>query len=314
MKRVGIIGSGNVGANTAFFIAENKTAHVTLVDIRSGLSTGKALDMMEAGPVRGYDTLMKGSDDIAAIADHDVIVLAAGRVRKPGETRLDLYKDNRKTVKEICEKIKVLAPNAIVINTVEPVDSLTLFAQEALGFPRFRVLGVGGVLDGTRLRYKISRDMGISPREISGLVIGPHRENMLVLKDTIRISGVPAVLLMGEERIAAIIKEVVGAGDTILQMAQRSTAYYAPSAATAKLINAIVCDTKAIMSVIVKLEGEYGVSDLCVSVPAYMGSQGVEKILDASFLSEEDLKAFQSACAELKTAIAAALEQLSATA
>ena len=302
MKRVGIIGSGNVGANTAFFIAENRTAHVTLVDIRQGLSTGKALDMMEAGPIRGYGSRLTGADDITAISGHDVVVLAAGRVRKPGENRIDLYLDNSKIVTQLCARIRELAPYAVVINVVEPVDSLTLLAQETLGFHRFKVLGVGGNLDGTRLRYLVSQAVGVSPREVSGLVIGPHRHSMLALKDTIRVSGVPAVFFLGEERLNALIEEMRGAGDTILEMAQHSTSYWAPSAATARLVHAVVVDTRTVMSVSVRLEGEYGVTGLCVSVPAVIGIDGVQRIVDAG-LSDSEQTAFLAATAELRAVV-----------
>ncbi|MBN1671014.1 MAG: malate dehydrogenase [Kiritimatiellae bacterium] len=303
MKRVGILGSGNVGANTAFFIAENRTAHVTLVDIRPGLATGKALDMMESGPIRGYGSRVTGADDISAVRGHDVVVLAAGRVRKPGEKRIDLYLENATVVTELCERIRELAPYAVVINVVEPVDSLTLHAQETLGFHRFKVLGVGGNLDGTRLRYLVSKAVGVSAREVSGLVIGPHRGNMLVLKDTIRVSGVPATFLLGEERVDALIEEVRRAGDTILEMAQHSTSYWAPSAATARLVHAVVVDTRSVMSVSVRLEGEYGVGGLCVSVPAVIGGDGVHRIVDAG-LSDAEQTAFLAACAELRAAVA----------
>ena len=309
MKRVAIIGSGNVGANTAFFIAENRSAHVTLVDTQSGLSTGKALDMMEAGPIRGYASRLTGTDDINAIRGHDVVVLAAGRVRKPGENRIDLYLDNAKIAAKLCAQIRELAPHAVVINVVEPVDSLTMLIQESLGFNRFKVLGVGGLLDGTRLRYAVSQAVGVAPREVTGLVIGPHRHSMLALKDTIRVSGVPAVSLLGEERLDAIIAEMREAGDTILDMAQHHTAYWAPSAATARLVHSVVLDTRAVLSVSLRLEGEYGVSGLALSVPALIGSDGALKILDVGLTSPEQT-AFLSAVGELRAAVDLAKSRL----
>lgn len=302
MKRVGIIGSGNVGANIAFFIAENRTAHVTLVDIQPGLSTGKALDMMEAGPIRGYDSQLAGADDLSAISHCDVVVLAAGRVRKPGESRIDLYLDNSKIVVPLCSRIRELAPHAVVINVVEPVDSLTQLATEQLGFHRFKVLGVGGSLDGTRLRYLVSQALGVSSREVSAMVIGPHGKNMVVLKDTIRVSGIPAAFFLGEERLAAIVEEMRGAGDLILQLAQRSTSYWAPSAATARLVDAVITGTRAVMSVSVRLEGEYGVTGLCVSVPAVVSTDGVKRIIDAG-MTDSEQTAFLAATAELRAAV-----------
>jgi malate dehydrogenase len=163
MKQVSIVGGGNVGTNTAFFIAENGTAPVTLVDIKEGVTTGKALDLMEAGPLRGYETRIRGADSIKAIEDSHIVVIAAGRVRQPGEHRTDLYQDNAKTIRAICQDIKRLAPHAVVVNLVEPIDLLTRLAQLTTGFDRQRVLGVGGLLTSTRLRHLISRELGVSP-------------------------------------------------------------------------------------------------------------------------------------------------------
>lgn len=278
MKKVSIIGSGNVGANSAFFIAENRTASVTLVDIKEGLSIGKALDMLEAGPIRGYDTDIHGENTIEGIRGSDIVILAAGRVRAPDQSRDDLYRDNSQLILHICNDIKKLAPDAVVINVVEPVDMITLLAQKCLEFDRMRVIGVGGLLSSTRLRYLISSALGVSPREVTGMVIGPHRPTMVILRDTIRVSGIPVEKLLPPEKIEAIIEEVRNAGDTILQMAQRSTAYYAPSAAVAALVEAIVRDTKAILPVSIRLQGEYGLAGIAMSIPAQIGEKGIAKV------------------------------------
>ncbi len=302
MKRVSIIGSGNVGTNTAFFIAEDGSASVCLIDLKEGISKGKALDLMEAGPIRGYDTVITGSDELKAIASSDVVVIAAGRVRRPGERRLDLFRENSQTVKEICSGIKEFAPGAVVVNVVEPVDSITLLAQETLGFDRRRVLGVGGLLSSTRMRYLVSKALGISPREVSALVVGPHRRSMVVYRDSVRVAGIPAATLLGEALLEAIIEDVRCAGDTILELAQKSTSFYAPSAAVATLVRAIVHDTRAILPVSLRLDGEYGLRDICVSVPAQVGEGGVRRILQVD-MGEEDGKAFKAAADDLKQAI-----------
>ncbi len=301
MKHVSIVGGGNVGTNTAFFVAENRAASVTLVDVREGITTGKALDLMEAAPIRGYDTRIQGSDRIESIEGSDVVVIAAGRVRRPGEDRTDLYRDNSKTVGAICEQIRTLAPAALVVNVVEPIDLLTLLAQETLGFDRFRVMGVGGLLSSTRIRYLVSHAFGVSPREVTALVIGPHRSSMVFLRDTIRISGVPAAQLMDGAKLDRLIEEARTAGDTILTLAQRSTAYYAPSAATAALIQALVRDTHAVLPVSVRCQGEYGVCDLAVGVPAMIGAGGVERVIPVA-LSADEQKAFRAAIDELAAA------------
>jgi malate dehydrogenase len=303
MKRVSIIGGGNVGTNTAFFLAENGTAPVTLVDIKEGVPVGKALDLMEAGPLRGYDTMIEGTNDVERIAGSDVVLIAAGRVRQPGERRGDLYKDNADNVREICGHIKRLAPGAVVVNVVEPVDALTLLIQEELGLDRHRVLGVGGLLSSTRIRYLVSTALQISPREATALIIGPHRRSMVVLRDSIRVSGIPAETLLGRERLDEIIEDARGAGDAILEMAQHSTSYYAPSAAAVTLIEAVVRNTHAILPVSLRLEGEYGVKGLCVGVPAMIGQDGVEKIIEVR-LTDDEKRAFAAAIDELKAAIA----------
>lgn len=302
MKKVSIVGGGNVGTNTAFFLAENGTASVTLVDVKEGVPFGKALDLMEAGPLRGYDTTIRGTNDIAAIEGSDVVVLAAGRVRRPGEDRVDLWLENGPVVRAICAEIKRLAPGAVVVNVVEPVDSLTLLAQEALGFPRTRVIGVGGLLSSTRLRYAVACALDVSPREVTALVLGPHRQSMVVLRETVRVSGIPAAVLLGEDQLSKLIEEVRTAGDTILELAQQSTAYYAPSAAAQTLVEAICRDTHDVLPVTFRLDGEYGIRDLAVSVPAQVGLSGIEKVLHAP-MSADEKRAFAAAAEELRAAI-----------
>jgi malate dehydrogenase len=301
MKRISIIGSGNVGTNTAFFIAERRATDVLLVDIKDGVAAGKSLDLMEAGPVRGYVTSIRGSVKMDDIAGSDIVIIAAGRVRKPGERREDLYRDNAPNVRAITRDIRRLAPDAVVINIVEPIDLLTLLIQETLGADRFKVMGVGGLLSSTRIRYLVSKALGVSPREVTGLIIGPHHPSMVFLRDTIRVSGIPATALLSEPQLLQLIEEARNAGDTILQLAQRSTSYYAPSAAAAVLVDAIVCNTKALLPVSVRCEGEYGVQGLAIGVPAFVGERGVARILQLK-LSATDRDAFDRAAAALKAA------------
>jgi malate dehydrogenase len=244
-----------------------------------------------------------------SIAGSDVVVIAAGRVRRPGETRVDLYMDNSPVVKEICAMVREYAPNAVVVNVVEPVDAITLRAQEALAFERTRVLGIGGLLSSTRMRYMVSTALGISPREVTAMVVGPHRKDMVILRDTVRVSGIPAVTLLGEERFQAMVEEVKASGETILQMAQKSTSYYAPSAAVSTLVEAIVRDTHSILPVSLRLHWEYGLNDIAVGVPAQVGARGVEKILQVEMGAEEQ-QAFQKAASELKTSIERVTGQL----
>jgi malate dehydrogenase len=302
MKQVGVIGSGNVGANCAFFIAENRAASVLLVDVKQGLSTGKALDISEAGPIRHYDTAIRGTDDIRAIRGSDVVVIAVGRVRRPGESREDLYRDNGQLLPRICADIREFAPESVVVNVIEPVDMTTLMVQRLLGFDRTRVLGVGGLLSSTRLRYLVSTALGVSPRDVTGMVIGPHHADMVVLRNTVRISGIPADTLLAAEQFDSIIGEVRKAEDTILYMSQQSAAFYAPSAAIAALVHAIVRDTNAVLPLSIRLEGEYGQSEIAVSIPARIGARGVEQIVSVE-LSARERAEFQNAIASLRASL-----------
>ncbi|HSW29722.1 MAG TPA: malate dehydrogenase [Longimicrobiales bacterium] len=301
MKRISIIGAGNVGTNTAFFIAEQGASKVLMVDIKDGTAAGKALDLMEAGPVRGYASSIRGTAQIEDITGSDVVIVAAGRVRRPGEGREDLYRDNAATVQAIARDIRRLTPGAVVINMVEPIDLMTLLIQETLECDRFKVMGVGGLLSSTRLRHLVSRALGVSPREATALIIGPHHPSMTFLRDTVRVSGIPAAALLGESHLDRLIGEALSAGDTILEMSQRSTAYYAPSAAAATLVDAIVSDSKALLPVSARCEGEYGVEGLAIGVPAFVGEHGVTRILELD-LSPADRAAFDKGAAMLKTA------------
>jgi len=189
----------------------------------------------------------------------------------------------------------------VVINVVEPVDLLTLLVQETLDADRFKVMGVGGLLSSTRIRYFVSKALGVSPREVTGLIIGPHHPSMVFLKDTIRVSGIPAEALLGEARLRELIEEARNAGDAILQLTQRSSSFYASCAATAALVEAIVSNTRALLPVSVRCEGEYGINGLAIGVPAYVGQHGVTGILDLK-LTTADREAFDRAAAALRTA------------
>jgi malate dehydrogenase len=307
MIKVSIIGSGNVGANSAFFIAENRSASVTLVDIREGLPKGKALDLSEAGPIRGYDTSVLGAGSIEEIHDSDIVVIAAGRVRNAAETRNDLYRDNAVLMNEICEDIRRLAPDSVIVNIVEPVDRITLLVQKLLAFDRKKVLGIGGLLSSTRLRYLVSKALSVSAREVTGIVVGPHLPSMVILRDTVRVSGIPAEKLLPKDSFEAIIHEVRRAGDTILQLAEKSTSFYAPSAAVAALVEAVARDTGAILPVSYRLQGEYGLNDIAVSVPASIGAGGVNHILEIQMNASEK-EEFRNAVAELRASMEDAAE------
>jgi malate dehydrogenase len=287
VSQVSIIGSGNVGANTAFFVAETGVEDVLLYDLQEGLATGKALDLMEAAPIRKYRNRLRGAAGLEEIAGSQIVVLAAGRVRRPGMKREDLFAENRTLVGELAPRIAALAPEAVVIVATEPVDPITGEFVRKSGFPRERVLGVGGCLDATRLRYAVARELGVSMEDVSALVIGRHSGSMLALPRYCSISGVPLTQLLPPQRIEALIAETAGAGDLIVQMAQRSSAFYAPSAAVAEIVNAVHMDLRRVLCVCLELRGEYGLQGAALSLPAVVGRGGVQRVLTPRLTGEE---------------------------
>ncbi len=287
MSQVSIIGSGNVGANTAFFIAETGIEDVLLYDIQEGLATGKVLDLMEAAPIRKYRNRLRPATALGEIAGSQVVVLAAGRVRRPGMKREDLMEENSRLVDELAPEVARLAPEAVVIVATEPVDPITLRFARRSGLPRGRVLGVGGCLDATRLRFAIARELGVSTENVSAMVIGRHSDSMLVLPRYCSVSGVPLTQLLPAARIAELARETAGAGDLIVQMAQRSSAYYAPSAAAADLVDAVHMDLGRVLCVSLLLEGEYGLRDVALSLPAVIGGEGARRVLLPRLSAEE---------------------------
>jgi malate dehydrogenase len=298
MSQVSILGSGNVGANTAFFIAETGIEDVLLFDIQQGLATGKALDIMEAAPIRRYRNRLRGAVSLEEIAGSEVVVLAAGRVRQPGMKREDLLADSSRLAAELAPQVARLAPEAVVVVATEPVDPITREFLRHSGFPRQRVLGVGGCLDSTRLRFAIARELGVSMENVSAVVIGRHSDSMLALPRYSSVSGVPLPQLLSPERIQSLIRETIAAGDLIVQMAQRSSAYYAPSAAAADLVNAVHMDLGRVLCVSLELEGEYGLRDVALSLPAVIGKGGARRVFTPR-LTGEELAILQRSAREL---------------
>jgi malate dehydrogenase len=286
MKKVSVIGSGNVGVNSAFFIAESAAAHVTLVDIVEGIATGKALDLMEAGPIRGYRTTIEGTNDIGAIAGSDVVVLAAGVVRSPGQGRGENFQANREIVKGIAANVKALAPDAVVVVTTSPVDGMVKVFLDESGFDRHKVFGTGTLLDSTRMASFVANALNISPLDVTAMVIGSHTTRMVAVPEFTRVSGIPITELMSPEQVAQVIADTREAGVLIVELAKRHSAYYAPSAVITQIVEAICIDTKKILPVSVLLKGEYEMHDVALSVPCKIGAAGIEAILEVDFGAE----------------------------
>ena len=299
MEKISIIGSGNVGANAAFFIAEKGITHVFLYDIKEGISTGKALDMMEASPIRKYRNKIKGVEKIEEIGDSQTVVIAANQNIKAGMNREELLEGNIEVINEIGGKIKKITPESIVIIATEPVDILTAYFVKKFNYKREKVFGVGGILDSTRLKYFISKKLSISLENVTSLVIGPHNHSMIINPLFCRVSGIPLSQLLEEKEIEKITEEVKTAGKFIVEMAQKSRTYYSPSAAVAELADSIHMDLRRILPVSVLLSGEYGLNETAMSLPCVIGKNGIEKIILPK-LSRSELTQLKNAADENK--------------
>ena len=282
---VGIIGSGNLGANIAFFVAEKNIAPVRMHDAKEGLSIGKALDMMEAAPVRNYQFPVSGTDSMEDLLDSEVLVIAAGAIREPGMKRADLYGSNRTVVAEIAAGLAGFG--GVVVVASEPVDMLVKVAIEASGLPWQRVLGLGGVLDSQRLRFLIARELGVAPAGVTATVIGPHSDEMIPLPRYTTVSGVPVTALTDDARLAELCREMREAGDTIVDLFKRASSYYGPAAAATDVVEAVIRDTHRILSVSMLLSGQYGISDVSLSLPAVIGREGIVRVLEPRLTADE---------------------------
>ena len=288
---IGIIGSGNVGANTAFFLAEKGVDNVLLYDIQDGMAKGKALDMMEAAPIRGYRTSITGTDRADDILDCDIIMITAGAVRKPGMKRDALLAENRKIIEEYAVKIK--NPNAKVLIVSEPVDLLTtLFAKES-SLPASQIIGLGGVLDATRLRYMIAKELNVSTENVAAQVIGRHNNDMILLKDYCCVSGISIDNFMDQNTIDQLFDQTRKAGALIVDLAGRASAYYGPSAVAVEIADAICRDTGRLLSVSHLLDGQLGISGAALSLPAIIGKKGILKTVEPK-LSDAEIQLLQS--------------------
>ncbi|MBC8525529.1 MAG: malate dehydrogenase [Candidatus Cloacimonetes bacterium] len=292
MDKVSIIGSGNVGVSAAFYLAEKGVANIMLIDIAEGKAKGSALDLAEASPLRGYDISIDGSSDFKDIKGSKVVVIAAGKVRKPNTLRLELLDDNVKVVDSIIEQIKKYAPKSIIIVLSEPVTALTYYAWKKSGFDRLKVMGMAGKLDTTRVCEYTAEELGVTPVEVSAIVLGGHHKFMVIPPDFVRVCGIPVTELLPKTKIKKIISDAREAGTTVLSLLKSQTSMYSPGAAIAETVEAIVTDSKAIMCVPTCLEGEYDYKATCLGVPVQLGKNGIEKIieLELSLQIKEELQ------------------------
>ena len=294
---IGIIGSGNVGANTAFFLAEKGVDHVLLYDVQDGLAQGKALDMMEASPIRGYRTGIRGSSDLNEILDCQVIIITAGAVRRPGMKRDDLLKANQTIIQAYAQKIT--RPDTKVIIVSEPVDLMTTLFVQASSLPANQIMGLGGVLDATRLRYLIAKELKVSMENVAAQVIGRHTQDMILLKEYCCVSGISLDNFLDEDRVQELFETTRNAGGLIVELAGRASAYYGPSAVAVEIAEAVCRDTGRLMSVSQMLTGQYGITDAALSLPAFIGKNGISNTVEPR-LSPEEIEQLESSAQGIK--------------
>ena len=302
-NKVTVIGAGNVGANTALYIAERGLADVTLVDIVEGMPQGKALDLQQAAPLWHRGAKLAGANDLSAVAGSDVVVMTAGFPRKPGMSRTDLLKANADIVRPAAEAVKKHAPNAYVVVVTNPLDVMAWMFWKVSGFPKQRVMGMAGILDSTRLRAFLAMELNVSGADIQAMVLGGHGDSMVPLPRFTTVSGVPIGELLSADRIAAIAQRTRDGGAEIVKLLKTGSAYYAPAMSAVEMVEAILTDQKRLVPCSVMLQGEYGMRDIFLGVPVMLGAKGVEKIVELK-LTPDELAALQKSGKDVESSIA----------
>ncbi len=300
LSKITVVGAGHVGATTAQRLAEASLAReVVMVDIVEGIPQGKALDLYESAPVVGFDTRLIGSNNYDESADSDVVVITAGIPRKPGMSRDDLLATNAGIVRSVSEEVRSRCPNAIVIVVSNPLDAMCYVAKETTGFDTSRVCGMAGILDTARYRSFIAERLDVSVEDIQALVLGGHGDTMVPLVSYTTISGIPLSQFLGRADVDALIERTRDGGAEIVRHLKKGSAYYAPSAAVAQMVEAIALDKKRILPCAAWLDGEYGFSGIYLGVPCKLGRRGVEEILEVD-LTEEERSALQASAGHVK--------------
>jgi malate dehydrogenase len=286
-KKVSIVGSGNVGATAAHWIASKELADVVLIDIIEGVPQGKALDLLEAMPIEKRDSYITGTNDYADTANSDIVVITAGIPRKPGMSRDDLLNTNHGIMKSVVAKVVEHSPKCILIIVSNPLDAMSQAAYKLSGFPRERVIGMAGVLDSARFRAFIADELKVSVENVTAFVLGGHGDTMVPLPRYSTVAGIPITELIAPDRLAQLVQRTRDGGAEIVKYLKTGSAYYAPSAATTEMVEAILKDKKKILPCCVYLEGEYGIKGLFVGVPVKLGAKGIEEIIQIKLTPEE---------------------------
>lgn len=287
MKKVSVIGAGNVGASAVYYIARKNIADVVMVDVVEGLPQAKAEDFLHAAPTFDYDVTITGTNDYADIAGSDVVVHTAGIARKPGMDRMDLLKTNVNIAKTAAQNIRKYAPNAVVIAVANPLDVIAMVMLRETGFPKERVVGMAGILDSTRFRYFIAEKLDVLPSDVDAMVLGGHGDTMVPVARYTRVAGFPLDELLGADEIKALSDRTRTGGGEIVNYLKTGSAYYAPAASVAKMVEAVIKDEKRVAPASAYLDGEFGYTNIFLGVPVVLGAKGVERILDLELSSEE---------------------------
>ncbi|MBL7648156.1 MAG: malate dehydrogenase [Candidatus Hydrogenedentes bacterium] len=300
--KIASIGAGNVGATAAQYCLELELGDVVLTDIAEGVPQGKALDLTEAGPIRGYSSQCTGTNDLKDIEGADVVIVTAGLPRKPGMSRQDLLAVNGGIITQVCEGIKTYAPNSTVIIVTNPLDVMVYLAYKKLGFPAERVIGMAGCLDSSRMRSFVAMELGVSMKNVDTMVLGSHGDDMVPLPHYTTVSGIPITKLLPQDRIDAIVERTRKGGGEIVALLKTGSAYYAPAASAVRMAQSIIRDEKQLLPCAALLTGQYGLDDIYMGVPCVLGKNGVEKILELE-ISDADRASLHKSAEEVRTGI-----------
>ncbi len=286
-KKVTVVGAGNVGATAAQRIAERDYADVVLVDVVEGLPQGKGLDLLESGPILGYDSSVIGTNDYGPTANSDLVVITAGIARRPGMTRDDLLKTNMGIMESVVGEVVRYSPDSILIVVSNPLDAMVYHAHRLSGFPKERVVGMAGVLDTARMRTFIASELGVSVEDVQAYVLGGHGDTMVPLVRYATVGGIPLSMWLPDERVQAIVQRTRDGGGEIVSLLKTGSAFYAPSAAVLQMTDAILLDKKRVLPAAAYLDGQYGTSGVFVGVPVVLGAGGVERVIELELTAEE---------------------------
>ena len=303
-KKIALIGAGMIGGTLAHLAALKRLGDVVLFDVVEGLPQGKALDLLEAGPIEGYDVKITGTNKYEDIAGADVAIVTAGIARKPGMSRDDLLGINSKIVTDVATSLKTHAPNAFVIVITNPLDAMVTLMKRVTGFPKQKVVGQAGVLDSSRYRTFVAMELGVSVESVSALVLGGHGDDMVPVRSYCQVGGVPVEKLISAERLEAIEKRTRGAGGEVVALLKTGSAYYSPASAAIQMAEAFLQDKHQILPSAALLEGEYGVSGVYAGVPVQIGAGGVERVVEIE-LNDKEAKEFGASVDHVKELVAA---------